>query len=102
MPKNKSNKSLKIDVDNLLDQAMVLGSSLVYLAKDSGEAIVGELEKRELLSTDKGRKLARDIKDNFKSRKSKLHAKVKDALKKVIDDLGIATKEDLEKMKKGE
>ena len=95
----KKSHKLTIDFDDLLDQAMVLGSSLVYLAKDSADEIVNELEKRELLSNEKGRKMASDLKDQFSTRKDKLHSKVKAHLTKVIDELGIATKEDLKKMK---
>jgi len=101
MAKNKKDKVLKIDVGDLLDQALVLGSSLVYLTKDSADTIIEELEKRNLLSPEKGKKLTEDIKKSFSERKEKLNEKVKEKLKKVIDDLGIATKEDLEKMKKG-
>ena len=93
----KKSHKLTIDFDDLLDQAMVLGSSLVYLAKDSANELVDELEKRDLLSTDEGRKMANDLKNEFSTRKEKLHAKVKKHLTKVIDELGIATKEDLKK-----
>ena len=100
MPKSKKERVLKIDIDDLFDQALVLGSSLVYLTKDSADTIVEELEKRDLLSSDKGKKLAADIRKGFMSRKDKLHATIKSKLKDVIDDLGIATKEDLKKLKK--
>lgn len=96
----KKTKKTTIDVGDMLDQAIVLGSSLVYLAKDGADTIVEELEKRELISSKEGKKLANDIKDNFEKRKGDLHAKVKKHLKSIIDDLGIATKEDLQKMKK--
>lgn len=95
----KKKKTTTIELGDMLDQAIVLGSSMVYLAKDGADMIVEELEKKELLSTKEGRKLADDIKDNFEKRKGDLHAKVKKHLKTIIDDLGIATKEDLQKMK---
>jgi polyhydroxyalkanoate synthesis regulator phasin len=100
MAKNKKEKVLKIDVGDLLDQALVLGSSLVYLTKDSADAIIEELEKKDLLSPEKGRKLTEDIKKGFSQRKEKLNLRIKAKLKKVIDNLGIATKEDLEKLRK--
>ena len=99
MQAKKSKRVIKIDVDDFVDQAMVLGSSLVYLAKDSADGILDELEKRQLLSSKEGRKLAEDIKNNFTKRKNKLHAKIKESLRGVIDDLGIATKEDLKKIR---
>lgn len=95
----KKSKNLKSDIKDLLDQAVIFGSSLVYLTKDSADIIIEELEKKELLSSKEGRKLADDIHDNFTKRKNELHAKVKKHLKEIIDDLGIATKEDLKKMK---
>ncbi len=82
---------------DVLDQVMVLGSSMVYLAKDSSEEVIKELEKRDLLSSAEGKKMAKDIKDNFQQRKDKLYGSVMDIARKVIDDLGIATKEDLKK-----
>lgn len=93
----KKSHKLTIDFDDLLDQAMVLGSSLVYLAKDSANEIVSELERKDLLSTDEGRKMANDLKSEFSDRREKLQGKVKSHLRRVIDELGIATKEDLKK-----
>jgi polyhydroxyalkanoate synthesis regulator phasin len=93
----KKTKKAAIDVGDMIDQAIVLGSSMVYLAKDGADMIVEELEKKELLSTKEGKKLADDIRGNFEDRKKSLHEKVKKHLKSIIDDLGIATKEDLKK-----
>ena len=99
MQTKKSKRVIRIDVDDLIDQALVLGSSLVYLAKDSADGIISELEKRQLLSSKEGKKMAEDIRNNFTKRKNKLHSKIKESLRGVIDDLGIATKEDLKKIK---
>ncbi|OGG05583.1 hypothetical protein A2872_00280 [Candidatus Gottesmanbacteria bacterium RIFCSPHIGHO2_01_FULL_42_12] len=90
-------KKLTLNVDNLLDQALVLGSSLVYLAKDSSDELITLLEKHDLLSHGEGKKVAKDIKDRFHTRKLKLHETLKKELRGVIDDLGIVTKKDLKK-----
>ena len=69
MQTKKSKRVIRIDVDDLIDQALVLGSSLVYLAKDSADGIISELEKRQLLSSKEGKKMAEDIRNNFTKRK---------------------------------
>ncbi len=92
-------KKLTLDVDNLLDQALVLGSSLVYLAKDSSDELITLLENHDILVRDEGKKVAKKMKGRFHSQKSKLKETLKKELKNVIDDLGIATRKDLKKSK---
>lgn len=92
-----SKKTVHLEVDDLVDQLMVLGSSMVYLAKDNADDIISELEKRGVLNSEEGKKAAIDLKEKFHEKKDKLYGGVMDQAKKVVDDLGIATKDDLKR-----
>ena len=87
-------------VDGLVDQLMVFGSSLVYLAKDGAEEIIKELEKQNLLNSEEGQKAAKEIREKFTKRKDSLHKSVKSSVQSVIDELGIATKDDIDSLRK--
>lgn len=86
----KTNK--KPDVKGLMDQIQTIGSSIVYLAKDTSDNVISELEKSGLLSEADGKEMATEIKGDLKKRKTKLYNRVMDHLGKVVDDLGIERK----------
>jgi polyhydroxyalkanoate synthesis regulator phasin len=93
MPATKSKKK-----QNLLDQFLVFGSSLVYLGRDSADELVKTLEENELLVTPEGKEMADDIQKDFKKRKKEVQKTVRKMLKSIVDEMGIATKEDLKKL----
>lgn len=59
MEKTKKEETNKDKVEGLVDQLLVFGSSLVYLAKDGAEDIIKELEKQNLLNNEEGKKAAK-------------------------------------------
>ncbi len=100
MEKTKKEDTNKDKVDGLVDQLLVFGSSLVYLAKDGAEDIIKELEKQNLLNNEEGKKAAKEIRERFTNRKDSLYKSMKSNVQNVIDELGFATKEDIENLKK--
>jgi polyhydroxyalkanoate synthesis regulator phasin len=93
-PKAKKTES------NLLDRAFTLGSSLVYMGKDTVDDIVGTLEKRDLISKDEGKKLAKKMTLRLKAQKEKIRKKSTEQLTEILDELGFATKKDIQGLKK--
>lgn len=94
MPTKKSTK------DTLLDKVVLLGSSLAYLTKGATDELIVTLEKNKVISTKDGKAAVEKAKSELKSRQGEVQKRVTAELSKVIDQLGIATKKDLENLKK--
>lgn len=90
----------KKSTDSLLDRVVILGSSLVYLTKGATDDLVDMLEENKIISVKDGKEMAEKIRKEVKTRQQKVRKTVVKQLSKVIDELGIATKKDLEKLKK--
>lgn len=88
MPSTKKTRQAK----DLLDQIQTLGSSIVYLAKDTSDSVIADLEDNGFLTGDDGQELAKDIKNDYKKKKDRLYNNVIKHMRRVVDDLGIATK----------
>jgi polyhydroxyalkanoate synthesis regulator phasin len=74
-----------------------LGGMLVL--KEKVEAEVKKLEEKGKLSREDGEKFIKELQDKGKEGEEEFKKQIKDALKEAIDELGLATKADLEKLK---
>lgn len=82
--------------DSLLDKVVLLGSSLAYLTKETTDELVEILDRNKVISTKEGREAVEKVKGELKTRRDTVRKSVMTQLSKAIDDLGIATKKDLE------
>lgn len=94
MPTTKKTK------DTLMDRVVLLGSSLAYLTKGATDELIDTLEKNKLISTKDGKEQVEKMKAEIKTRQGHVQKTVMTELSKVIDQLGLATKKDLEELKK--
>jgi len=92
--------SKKSNKDTLLDKVVLLGSSLAYLTKGATDELIDSLEKNKVISTKDGKAAVEKAKAELKSRQADVKKSVVAELGKVIDQLGLATKKDLEDLKK--
>lgn len=92
--------SKKSNKDTLLDKVVLLGSSLAYLTKGATDELIDTLEKNKVISTKDGKAAVEKAKAELKSRQADVQKSVTKELSKVIDQLGLATKKDLEELKK--
>ncbi|MCK9472305.1 hypothetical protein [Sulfurimonas sp.] len=74
-----------------------LGGMLIL--KEKVEAEVKKLEEKGKLSREDGEKFIKELQDKGKEGEVEFKKQIKDALKEVIKELGLATKADLEKFK---
>lgn len=95
--KKTTGKSKK---ESLLDSVVLLGSSLAYLTKGATDELIDVLEKNKVISTKEGKQAVEKAKSELKARQSDVKKTVTKELGKVIDQLGLATKKDLEALKK--
>lgn len=86
--------------ETLLNKAVVLGSSLVYLGKGIAEDVISEFEKRNLLAGKEGKELADKLRSDLMDKKDEVRTRVVKELHNIVNQLGIATKEDLKALKK--
>src|SRR5579872_2268479 len=99
MPVKKAKKQSK---DTLVDKVVLLGSSLVYLTKGATDELIAVLERNDIVSTKEGKEAVEKVKVQLDARKSAVQKSVVKQLGKVIDQLGLATKEDLKKLAKNQ
>lgn len=74
-----------------------LGAAVVF--KEKVEDEVKKLESEGKLKTDDAKSFLESIEQKGKEEEERSKEKLKSILKEVIDELGLATKEDLEKLK---
>ena len=82
----------KKDDKKLLERAIVLGSSLVYLGKGVADDIISELEKNKILAGDQGRDMAKRIRSQAMDKGDEVRKTVITELGKVITELNSAAK----------
>lgn len=75
------------------------GIGAVAILKEKVEAEVKKLEEEGKLKTTDAKSFLESIETKGKEEEAKLKEQLKSALKEVIDELGLATKADLEKLK---
>lgn len=96
MPVKKSSKK----TDTLLDKVVILGSSLAYLTKGATDELIDTLEKNKVISTKQGKEVVDKMKADLKGRQASAQKTVQSELAKVLDQLGLATKKDIEALKR--
>ncbi len=75
------------------------GIGAAVVLKEKVEAEVKKLEEQGKLKTTDAKSFMESIEQKCKEEESKLKEQLKSALKEVIDELGLATKADLQKLK---
>lgn len=86
--------------DTLVDKVVLLGSSLAYLTKGATDELLDVLEKNNVVSTKEGKAAVEKVKAQLESRKNSVQKQVVKQLQAVVNQLGLATKEDLKKLAK--
>ena len=86
--------------DTLVDKVVLLGSSLAYLTKGATDELLDVLEKNKVISTKEGKAAVEKVKSQLDARKKSVQSQVVKQLQGVINQLGLATKEDLKQLTK--
>lgn len=75
------------------------GIGAAVVMREKVEAEVKKLEESGKIKTDDAKSFLDSIEQKGKEEQNRIKEEIKSALKEVIDELGLATKEDLEKLK---
>ncbi|KIM06619.1 MAG: hypothetical protein KU38_12725 [Sulfurovum sp. FS08-3] len=83
----------------MLKEIFYTGIGATALLKERVEEEIKKLEEKGKIKTDDAKSFLESIEQKGKEEDEKLKNKFKEILKEVIDELGIATKEDIAKLK---
>ncbi len=83
----------------MIDKLLYTGLGAAAVLKDKVESELETLEKKGKIKTDDAKSFLESIEKKGKEEDDKIKGEIKKALKEIIDELGLATKEDIEKLK---
>ncbi|EFL51481.1 conserved hypothetical protein [Solidesulfovibrio fructosivorans JJ]] len=78
---------------------LYMGLGAAFLAKDKFEAFVDEMEKRGEMSRTEAKNFLEDAKARAQQEEEALNARIRKELQKVLEGMGLATKEDIAELK---
>ena len=84
----------------LIRQGLWLGLGAISLTYEKAKSFVDELVKRGEMSEEEGSKLINEILDKAKEQEKTIIEKINVEIRKVIDSLGVASKEDVAKLER--
>jgi len=83
----------------MLKDILYTGMGAVAIFKERVEEEMKKLEQSGKIKTDDAKSFLSSLEEKGKQSDEKFKQKIKEALKEVIDELGLATKSDIEKLK---
>jgi len=83
----------------MLKEILYTGIGATALLKEKVEEEMKKLEEKGKIKTDDAKSFLESIEAKGKEEDEKLQSKIKEMIKEIIDELGIATKEDIAKLK---
>jgi polyhydroxyalkanoate synthesis regulator phasin len=83
----------------MLKDLLYTGIGAATLLKEKVESELNKLEEQGKIKRDDAKSFLESIEKKGKEEDEKMKARLKETLKEIIDELGLATKADLEKLK---
>ncbi|MBD3329749.1 hypothetical protein GF357_04625 [Candidatus Dojkabacteria bacterium] len=84
----------------VIRKAILLGLGGYQYMKEGVEGFVQSLEKEGKLSPEEGKKLIDEMREKAKENAKKETEAFRDSVRKVMNEVGVATKKDIEDLKK--
>ena len=85
---------------NIVKKALLLGVGTAYYSKEKIEEFVKELTEKEKINPEEGKKLVDEVIARAKDITEKQQSDFQSLITKTIQSLGVATKDDIEQLKK--
>ncbi|MBT9141397.1 MAG: hypothetical protein DDT30_01989 [Dehalococcoidia bacterium] len=85
---------------DIIKKAMLLGLGVISLTKEKAEEFVDDLIKRGEVTREERFKIVDKLLKEAEKQKEELFGKISETVQKVITDLGLPTKKDLDKISK--
>lgn len=84
----------------MLTQALLVGFGLAGLLQEKSKKFVGDLKKDRRITDEKSRKAAKDLLKHVEGSRKDFEKLLRRQVQKVIDELNLATKDDLKKLRR--
>jgi polyhydroxyalkanoate synthesis regulator phasin len=78
---------------------LYMGLGAAFLAKDKFDELLDDLEKRGQMSRSEAKTFLEDAKARAQKEEEALSARIREEIKKVLEDMGLATKDDIAEIK---
>ena len=82
----------------LLEKGFLAGSGLLSMTREKAQNIFDELSHEGELQKNEVKQWVDQLSDRGEEERQALRKLIRDEMKKVLDDLGLATKEDIQKL----
>ncbi|TVM18658.1 hypothetical protein DPQ33_04030 [Oceanidesulfovibrio indonesiensis] len=79
---------------------LYLGLGAAFMAKDRMEEIMKDLEEKSDISREEARQFVEDAKQRAQKERDEWEKTIKDSVRETLDDMGVATKDDIKKLEK--
>ena len=79
---------------------LYLGLGAAFMAKDRMDEILKDIEEKGDISREEARKFMEDAKERAQKERAEWEKSIKDSVRDVLDDMGVATKDDIKKLEK--
>ena len=85
---------------SLLEKGFLAGIGLLSMTREKAEKVIDELSHEGELQKSEAKQWIDQLSDRGEEERQALRKLIRDELKKVLDDMGLATKEDIQKLMK--
>ncbi|AEE15382.1 hypothetical protein Thena_1776 [Thermodesulfobium narugense DSM 14796] len=83
---------------NLINKALLMGLGVMDITREKAEKLVDELVKRGEVAKEEKYKVVNNLLDQIDKHEKELTQKVSEVVKKTISEMGVPTKDDMEKI----
>jgi len=83
---------------SLLEKGFLAGIGLLSMTREKAEKVIDELSREGELQKSEVKQWVDQLSDRGEEERQALRKLIHDELKKVLDDMGLATKEDIQKL----
>ncbi|OLN29718.1 phasin family protein [Desulfosporosinus metallidurans] len=83
---------------DLISKGLALGLGLAVVSKEQIEKLVDELVKKGEVSTSESKELVRELFEKGEAEKKEMNSRIHEQVEKLLKDLNIPTKADLERL----
>jgi len=83
---------------SLLEKGLLAGIGLLSMTREKAEKVIDDLSREGELQKGEMKQWVDQLSDRGEEERQALRNLIRDELKKVLDDMGLATKEDIQKL----
>lgn len=79
---------------------LYMGLGAAFMAKDRVEELLNDITEKGDISREEARKFMEDAKERAQKERAEWEKSMKDSVREVLNDFGVATKDDIKKLEK--